>query len=174
VVDIWLFHPDTIWSHRALCVKQFMAKSRRTIYRCTAHHIILETVPLQHSVAPFLCKLYSYSHYLYGPLLAAHFSKIYIINKTISIFWTLPLGCNWTGICTLSSFDELYSNNFWVLAVFFTFHPLVRRCWRVWEIRQLVDDKRMPQRTRIKNRSWGCQKISGYLLTPIVLGFCGS
>jgi len=44
VADIWFFHRDSIWSHRALCVKQFMAKGRTAIYRCTAHLIILHCI----------------------------------------------------------------------------------------------------------------------------------
>jgi hypothetical protein len=46
VADILFFHRDSIWSHRALCVKQLMVKSRRAIYRCTAQHIIQKTVPM--------------------------------------------------------------------------------------------------------------------------------
>jgi len=35
---------------------------------------------------------------------------------------------------------------------FITVRPSVRRCWRVWKIRQLVGENRIPQRNRIKNR----------------------
>jgi len=40
LADIWFFHRDIICSHKALFFKEFIAHSRTSINRCTAHHIM--------------------------------------------------------------------------------------------------------------------------------------
>jgi hypothetical protein len=45
-------------------------------------------------------------------------------NTIISILYILSLGCNCTAVCAISSFAELYSNNFWVRATFYHSSPL--------------------------------------------------
>ena len=85
-------------------------------------------------MAPFLCKLYSYSHYLFGLLPAVHCSKIYIINTKIRSCWTLSLGCNCTAICAITSFANCSARTFGFLQRFITVRPSVCRYWHVSKI----------------------------------------
>jgi len=55
------------------------------------------------TVAPFLYKLYSYSHYLCALLPTAHCSTIYTINTTTHSLLNLSLGCKYTAICAIAN-----------------------------------------------------------------------
>ena len=71
VADIWFFQPDSIWSHRALCVERYNS------------NLSLYCKPDSATVASFLYKLCSYSHYICRRFPAVHCSKMYIIDTKI-------------------------------------------------------------------------------------------
>ena len=119
MADVWFSLLDSICSHIALCVKQFMAKSRTAIYPCTAHHIIQQTVPLYLQSLP-LCtssnRPLQYSLY-------NQYNNTQLLN--------LPLDCNCTAVCSVLSCCELYIHTSWVLSKFYHSSSIGKSMWLI-------------------------------------------
>jgi len=113
-------------SQSALCQAVYAERqnSNLSLY-CTTQYPAESAI-----VAPFLCKLCCYSHYLCALLPTVHCSTICIIS-TIPSCWTLSLGCNCTAICAMLSCSKLYSHTSCVLPTFYHSSPrnsFFRRC----------------------------------------------